>query len=101
MCKQLLRSAIAFLLVIIVTVGICGEASALTNDHPVIAQKSSQVQQSSQTNDKKIRPHIPIRSAKAGGCECPYDTDKAGRSCGKRSAYSRPNGDQPKCYQDD
>lgn len=27
-----------------------------------------------------------------GNCPCPYNTDRAGRSCGKRSAYSRAGG---------
>jgi hypothetical protein len=33
-----------------------------------------------------------------GSCPCPYNTDRAGRSCGKRSAYSRPGGASPLCY---
>jgi hypothetical protein len=34
----------------------------------------------------------------ASNCECPYDTDKAGKSCGKRSAYSKTQGKKPICY---
>ena len=34
----------------------------------------------------------------AGSCPCPYNTDRAGRSCGRRSAYSRPGGAAPLCY---
>lgn len=37
----------------------------------------------------------------SGSCPCPYNTDRAGRSCGRRSAYSRPGGYAPKCYPDD
>jgi hypothetical protein len=33
-----------------------------------------------------------------GSCPCPYSTDRAGRSCGRRSAYSRPGGHAPKCF---
>jgi hypothetical protein len=33
-----------------------------------------------------------------GNCPCPYNTDRAGRSCGRRSAYSRPGGYAPKCF---
>jgi hypothetical protein len=33
-----------------------------------------------------------------GNCPCPYNSDRAGRSCGRRSAYSRPGGYAPKCY---
>ena|SRR5437867_977283 len=33
-----------------------------------------------------------------GSCPCPYSTDRAGRKCGARSAYSRPGGASPVCY---
>jgi hypothetical protein len=33
-----------------------------------------------------------------GSCPCPYNTDRAGRRCGARSAYSRPGGASPICY---
>ncbi|WP_437595050.1 hypothetical protein [Sorangium sp. So ce1000] len=41
------------------------------------------------------------RAAYSGNCPCPYDTDRAGRQCGKRSAYSRPGGAAPLCYDHD
>ncbi|MBN8501622.1 MAG: hypothetical protein J0M19_10780, partial [Sphingomonadales bacterium] len=34
-------------------------------------------------------------------CACPYNTDRSGRSCGKRSAWSRPGGATPLCYPTD
>jgi hypothetical protein len=39
----------------------------------------------------------------AGGrpCACPDDTMRNGRACGGRSAYSRPDGAAPLCYQSD
>lgn len=40
-------------------------------------------------------------AAYPGNCPCPYNRDRAGRMCGKRSAYSRPRGYSPKCYSDD
>ncbi|MEO0409166.1 MAG: hypothetical protein AAF289_17625 [Cyanobacteria bacterium P01_A01_bin.135] len=40
----------------------------------------------------------PARTPRSGSCDCPYDTDSAGRRCGKRSAYSRPGGASPVCY---
>jgi micrococcal nuclease len=44
----------------------------------------------------------PTRKATSGGqCQCPYDTDRAGRQCGKRSAYNRASGDAPICYVED
>jgi hypothetical protein len=36
-----------------------------------------------------------------GSCPCPYNADRAGRSCGRRSAYSRPGGASPLCYESD
>ncbi|MGK2286975.1 hypothetical protein [Pedomonas sp. V897] len=36
-----------------------------------------------------------------GTCACPYSTMRNGRSCGRRSAYSRPGGYAPKCYPSD
>lgn len=36
-----------------------------------------------------------------GNCPCPYNVDRAGRRCGKRSAYSRPGGASPLCYAKD
>ncbi|MEX0272148.1 hypothetical protein AB3R30_23775 [Leptolyngbyaceae cyanobacterium UHCC 1019] len=40
----------------------------------------------------------PIRESASGSCDCPYDTDSRGRSCGRRSAYSKPGGAAPICY---
>ena len=40
----------------------------------------------------------PIREPYVGTCDCPYDVMRNGRSCGGRSAYSRPGGRKPKCY---
>lgn len=34
----------------------------------------------------------------SGSCPCPYNADRAGRSCGGRSAYSRPGGAELICY---
>jgi hypothetical protein len=31
-------------------------------------------------------------------CACPYNVDRGGHSCGRRSAYSRPGGASPFCY---
>lgn len=37
----------------------------------------------------------------SGSCPCPYNTDRAGHSCGRRSAYSKPGGASPICYEQD
>jgi len=34
----------------------------------------------------------------SGNCPCPFNRDRAGRRCGKRSAYSRPGGQSPICF---
>ena len=36
-----------------------------------------------------------------GNCPCPYNADRRGRACGGRSAYSRPGGYAPLCYDSD
>ena len=36
-----------------------------------------------------------------GNCPCPYNSDRAGRRCGGRSAWSRPGGYSPLCYPSD
>lgn len=54
-------------------------------------------------SDSAIRQKIVRASIEnyPGNCPCPYNTDRAGRSCGRRSAYSRPGGYSPKCYPSD
>lgn len=37
-------------------------------------------------------------SAYPGNCPCPYNTDRAGRSCGRRSAWSKAGGYAPLWY---
>lgn len=50
--------------------------------------------------DAEIRQILIRRSLSGyrGSCPCPYNTDRAGRSCGRRSAYSRPGGASPLCF---
>lgn len=59
---------------------------------PVWAQSDSDIKQAI------IQESIANYS---GNCPCPYNTDRAGRRCGKRSAYSRPGGRSPICYPED
>jgi hypothetical protein len=40
-------------------------------------------------------------AAYSGNCPCPYNRDRRGRSCGRRSAYSREGGEAPLCYPKD
>lgn len=39
-----------------------------------------------------------IRAPVTGSCDCPYDRMRNGRSCGGRSAWSKPGGRQPVCF---
>jgi hypothetical protein len=82
-------------------------AACLALPLPVAAQAQTGVGQQSQmpapTTDAELRQEIIRRSlaSYSGNCPCPYNRDRAGRSCGARSAYSRPGGASPKCYPSD
>ena len=54
-------------------------------------------------SDKEIKKELIRQSiaSYSGSCPCPYNTDRGGRRCGKRSAYSRPGGASPLCYEGD
>lgn len=60
-------------------------------------------QDSGELNDKEIRQLLIRQSiaSYAGSCPCPYNVDRGGRRCGGRSAYSRPGGRSPICYESD
>lgn len=51
-------------------------------------------------SDAQVRQAIIAESLASypGNCPCPYNVDRAGRRCGRRSAYSRPGGYAPICY---
>jgi hypothetical protein len=51
-------------------------------------------------SDAQIRQALIQQSigAYAGNCPCPYNVDRAGRQCGRRSAYSKQGGYSPLCY---
>ena len=53
--------------------------------------------------DQEVRDMIIKESLQAypGNCPCPYNLMRNGRSCGGRSAYSRPGGRSPLCYPKD
>lgn len=56
-----------------------------------------------QKSDADIKKAIIAESiaAYSGSCACPYQSARNGSSCGKRSAYSRPGGYAPVCYDND
>ena len=59
--------------------------------------------QNKSITDKEIKKQIIAESLSSypGNCPCPYSTMRNGRSCGGRSAYSRPGGESPICYEKD
>ena len=54
-------------------------------------------------SDAEIRKELVRRSIALypGWYPCPYNVDRGGRRCGGRSAYSRPGGRSPICYDSD
>jgi hypothetical protein len=61
----------------------------------------SAAQRATMSNDAIVATIIRMsldRYHSHGPCACPYDRDRAGHSCGGRSAYSRPGGYAPLCY---
>lgn len=58
---------------------------------------------SGKASDAQIRAYVIAQSiaSYSGSCPCPYNVDRGGRSCGRRSAYSRPGGRSPLCYESD
>ena len=63
---------------------------------------TAQTKQGAKT-DAEIKQAIIAESIAhyKGSCPCPYNTDRAGRRCGARSAYTRPGGASPLCYEKD
>ena len=56
-----------------------------------------------QKTDAQIRQELMKQSISAysGSCPCPYSKDRAGHNCGNRSAYGKPGGKAPLCYEKD
>ena len=61
----------------------------------LIVAGTAHAQTDAQIKQRIIRQSI---ASYPGACPCPYNVDRAGRSCGRRSAYSRPGGYAPICY---
>lgn len=73
-------------------------AARLQGDAPPKAEKPQKRLTDAQIKQILIDESI---AAYSGNCPCPYNTDRRGRSCGRRSAYSRPGGEAPLCYPKD
>lgn len=54
-------------------------------------------------SDQEIRKQMIQASiaSYSGNCPCPYSLASNGSKCGKRSAYSKPGGYDPLCYEKD
>ncbi|MES2206759.1 MAG: hypothetical protein V4525_08190 [Pseudomonadota bacterium] len=63
-----------------------------------VSSKTVHTQSNDAIKKKMIEDSI---NAYPGRCPCPYNTTRNGSSCGRRSAYSRPGGYAPLCYQKD
>jgi len=52
-------------------------------------------------SDAQVRERVVQESLESypGNCPCPYNSDRAGRGCGARSAWSRGGGYSPICFE--
>ena len=78
----------------------------VVNPGPSAHTAPTTIQATSETaalSDDAIRAAIIQQSLASyyGSCPCPYSTDRGGRRCGGRSAYSKPGGASPHCYSSD
>ncbi len=78
---------------------------ALTLAAVLVALPAVALQPSTMTDDQvrqaMIQQSVAAYNATGHPCACPYQSDHAGHSCGRRSAYSRPGGAVPLCYPED
>jgi len=82
------RFPLAFVLVGVIGLALTGVAAQRPAEKPPAK------------SDTEIRKELVSLSLASyiGNCPCPYNTDRAGRRCGARSAYNRPGGAAPLCY---
>lgn len=96
-CCGTLAATVLFTLAAAVTQESSGRFSVIEVTH---ASDDSNPQAATDKEIRQILIRSSIRSY-SGSCPCPYSRDRAGRRCGKRSAYSRPGGASPLCYESD
>lgn len=58
---------------------------------------------SCELNDREVKQRIIDESISGhpGTCACPFNIARDGSQCGGRSAWSRPGGNTPICFQDE
>ncbi len=66
-----------------------------------VAAKASAAKASSLTSAQKQALIKKSVASYKGNCPCPWSKMKNGRTCGKTSAWSKPGGAQPLCYESD
>lgn len=67
------------------------------------AEKSPDTKASNALTDAQVRQRMIMESIAlySGSCPCPYNTKSNGASCGGGSAWSKPGGEDPLCYDSD
>jgi hypothetical protein len=93
---------------LVLTLGLllCASTSSASVDGGVRLQDEAPAKREKprkKLSDAQIRQILIDESiaAYSGNCPCPYNRDSRGRSCGRRSAYSREGGESPLCYAKD
>jgi len=89
------RGLIALALIVALAVAIVWALTA-THSHAQSAKLAD-----SEITERIIQESRNAYYATGHPCACPYDRARNGSSCGRRSAYSRPGGAEPKCYPKD
>lgn len=72
-----------------------------TSTSPVSLIDQTETPEPTVATEPVERTPTPIRAPMTGQCDCPYDLASNGSSCGGRSAYSRPGGRDPICYENE
>ena len=64
---------------------------------------SLSVSAKSNLSDDQVKQQMINQSIESysGSCPCPYNTASNGSRCGRRSAYTKPGGYAPLCYDTD
>lgn len=101
-----MKHVVAALLMLAVTGGLVPSAGAVSREALRLQAEDGAGEEGKpkkRLSDGQIRQILIDESiaAYSGNCPCPYSTMRNGRSCGRRSAYSRPGGEAPLCYAKD
>lgn len=97
------RLTLLFLALISLGVLLPPDAAARSGCSTGYIQRGEECVPITSVTDIEIRQYLIQQSlaSYSGSCPCPYNLDRSGRQCGRRSAYSRPGGRSPLCYAKD